>query len=363
MTIALAAYTLVALFWDGLHHNNITGEDQFFSPPHIAMYLGLIAVGVWIALVMLRYQRGLYHLEWSAVPLGYGFAIIALPLAAIAGPADFMWHQAYGFENQIDSTFSPSHQGLFYSGAMLATIAGAAAWQRRDVVTPTLREHLPAAFSVTSLLAVMLFIVHQIVPFYGGGVAATQAFQDDIASRPDAFAPGSGAEHAEGLARALTHYGDAAFPYYFYSTHASVAGILIFTAALIGMVLVMRRRWRIPFGTLTITFTFLALLWAMLSEYRQAELIPSLVLAGVVGDVLLGRLGGGRIGHIRLFAALVPPVLWSLFFLCIALFQGGLGWEPTLWFGLLVTTSALGYAMSLLVFPPYSAPWQEGKAA
>jgi len=361
ITIALAAYTLVALFWDGLRHNNLTGVDNFWSPPHIAMYLGLTAVGVWIAIVLLRYQKGLDDLDWSAVPLGYGLAFVALPLAALAGPADFIWHQAYGFENQIDSTFSPPHQGLFYAGALLATIAAASAWQRRDVVAPSLREHLPVAFSVTSLVAVMLFVVHQIVPFYGGGVAATQDFQDDIASRADAFSPGADAVHTEGLSKALTHYGDEAFPYYFFSTHASVAGILLFTAALMGAVLLMRRRWRIPVGTLTITFTFMALLWAMLSEYREAELIPALVLAGVVGDLLLTRLGGGRIGHIRLFAALLPLALWSLFFLCIALFQGGLGWEATLWFGLLVTTSGLGYAMSLLVFPPYSAP-AEGEA-
>ena len=366
ITIALAAYTLVALFWDGLRHNNLTGVDNFWSPPHIAMYLGLTAVGVWIAIVLLRYQKGLDELDWAAVPRGYGLAFIALPLAALAGPADFIWHEAYGFENQIDSTFSPPHQGLFYAGALLATIAAASAWQRRDIVAPSLREHLPTAFSVTSLVAVMLFVVHQIVPFYGGGVAATQDFQDDIAGRADAFSPGADAVHTEGLSRALTHYGDDAFPYYFFSTHASVAGILLFTAALMAGILVVRRRWRIPPGTLTITFTFMALLWAMLSEFREAELIPALVLAGVIGDLLLGRLAGEtkitRVGPVRVFAALVPLALWSLFFLCVALFQGGLGWEPTLWFGLLITTAGLGYAMSLLVFPPYSGVPAEGEA-
>ena len=363
ITIVLAAYTLVALLWDGLRHNGLTGVDNFFSPPHIAMYLGLIAVGVWIALVLLRYQKGLDDLDWSAVPRGYGLAFIALPLAAIAGPADFMWHQAYGFENQIDSTYSPPHQGLFYAGALLATIAAASAWQRRDVTAPSLREFLPAAFSVTSLIAVMLFIVHQILPFYGGGIAATQDFQDDLAGRADAFAPGADAVHTEGLARALTHYGDAAWPYYFFSTHASTAGIMLFTVVLMGAILAMRRRFRIPAGTLTVTLSFMALLWPMLSEYREAELIPVLVLTGVIGDLLLMRLGDGRIGHIRLFAALLPIAMWSIFFLCIALFGGGLGWEATLWFGLLVTTAGIGFAVSLLVFPPYSGPVTEREAA
>jgi hypothetical protein len=349
ITALLASYTLVALFWDGLRHNNLTGVDNFFSPPHIAMYLGLIGLGVWIALVLLRYQKGLEVLDWSAVPRGYALAFAALPLAAIAGPADFIWHEAYGFENQIDSTFSPPHQGLFYSGAMLAAIPAASAWQRRQAA-PSLREFLPTVFSLTSVVAAMLFVVHQIMPFYGGGVVATQAFQDDIAGRAEAFSPGADAEHVEGLSRALTHYGDDAFPFYFFSTHTAVAGILLFTIAMMGLILLLRRRWRIPAGSLTVSFTFLALLWPMLSEYREWELIPSLVLAGVAGDLLLARLGN----RIRLFAVLLPPVLWALFFLCVEVLQDGLGWEPTVWVGLLGTTAGLGFAMSLLVFPPYN---------
>ena len=351
ITAFLASYTLVALFWDGLRHNNLTGVDNFFSPPHIAMYLGLIGIGVWIAIVLLRYQKGLDQLDWSAVPRGYRLAFAALPLAAIAGPLDFIWHEAYGFENQIDSTFSPPHQGLFYAGAMLAAIPAASAWQRRGSAPP-LRCFLPVVFSVTSVIAAMLFVVHQLLPFYGGaGVVATQGFQDDIAGRADAFSPGADAVHAEGLSRALTNYGDDAFPYYFFSVHTAVAGILLFTIALMGAILLMRRRWRVPAGSLTIMGTFLALLWPMLSEYREAELIPALILAGVAGDLLLARFGATRI---RLFALLLPPVLWAIFFLCVELLQDGLGWEPTLWVGLLGTTAGLGYAVSLLVFPPYN---------
>jgi hypothetical protein len=357
VTIFLAAFTLAALFWDGLRHNGLTGVDNFFSPPHIAMYAGLTGLGVWIAIVLLRYQKGLDDLDFSLVPRGYTLAFVALPLAAIAGPADFIWHEAYGFENQIDSTFSPPHQGLFYAGAMLAAIPVASAWQRRETA-PSLREFLPAVFSMTSVIAAMLFVVHQMVPFYGGGVVATQAFQDDIAGRADAFSPGADAVHTEGLARALTHYGDEAFPYYFFSTHLGVAGILLFTIALMGGILMLRRRWRLPAGSLTVMGTFLALLWPMLSEYREAELIPTLVLGGVIGDLLLARLAGSagptRVGRVRLFAALMPPVVWALFFLCVEFLQDGLGWEPTLWVGLLATTAGLGWAMSLLIFSPFS---------
>jgi hypothetical protein len=353
--IGLAGFTLFALFLDGLRHNNLTGIDSFWSAAHILMYSGLTATGVWIAIVLLRYQKGFDVLDWSYVPRGYGLAFLALPLAAIAGPADFMWHSAYGFENQIDSVYSPPHQGLFIAGALLAAIPAAAAWQRRGTA-PSLRQYLPTVFSMSSTVGVMLFVMHQLVPFYAG-VSTTAAFQNDIARFNDAFAPGAKAHHTEGLARALTHYGDNAFPYYFYSTHHTVAGMFLFTAVLLGGLLLMRRRWRLPFGAVTIMFTWLALLFPMLSEYREWKLAPALILAGLAADLLFARLDPGpappRVGRIRVIAAAIPPILWGLFFLCVALLEDGLGWHATLWVGVLVTSSALGYALSVAVFPPY----------
>lgn len=364
ITIALGLWTLVSLFWDGIVHNNEVGIDSFFTAAHTAMYAGLIALGIWIGMVMSRYQDDMSALDISAIPRGYGLAVVALPLAAIAGPTDFTWHSVYGFENQIDSAYSPPHQGLFLAGALLAAIPVASAWHRSDRA-PSLRALLPAIFSVTAVTAVMLFVIHQLVPFYAG-VSTTSAFQRDIAGRVDAYSPGAHAHHTEGLARALTHYGDQAFPYYFYSAHHTVGGIILFTAVVMGALLYMRRRWVLPVGTATIMLTSLGLLFAMLSEYRQAGLIPALVIAGVAADALLARLvGPGKppLWKLRLFAGLVPPILWGFFFLCVALFEGGLGWHATIWVGVMASSAGVGVAASLLVFPPASVAAEESPDA
>ena len=81
--IFLGLFTLLALFWDGILHNNEVGQDEFWSPPHMALYLGLASLGVWIALVLLRHQENRQVLDISLIPRGYGLAVIALPLAAI----------------------------------------------------------------------------------------------------------------------------------------------------------------------------------------------------------------------------------------------------------------------------------------
>ena len=357
--IVLGFFTLVALFWDGILHNNTVGQDTFFSAPHMAMYAGLTGLGVWIALVLLRHQENRQVLDISLIPRGYGLAVFALPLAALSGPADFIWHSAYGFENQIDSTYSPPHQGLFISGAMLAAIPAASAWKKPGNA-PSLRDFLPAVLSVTAVASVMLFIIHQIVPGYGGSVAPSQPFQDDLAGRADAYG-GNTESHAEGLAHALVNYGDDAWPFYFYSTHLTAAGILLFTAVTIGAILVMRRRWTLPVGSLTVMFTALALLFAMPSEYRMAELIPAFVLAGVAADFLMARLvGAGREPwRLRLFAGLVPAILWALWFGSIGLLGDGLGWGATLWTGMLTTSAGLGVMLSLMTSPPAGPPEEE----
>ena len=129
-----------------------------------------------------------------------------------------------------------------------------------------------------------------------------------------------------------------------------------------GAILLMRRRWRIPAGSLTIMLTFLALLWPMLSEYREAELIPALVLdrRDRRPAARARRLGRRRSAASGCSPRSLPLVDVGLFFLCVALFQRRrLGWEATLWVGLLATTAGLGYAVSLLVFPPYSGPVTE----
>src|SRR3954454_8026423 len=84
VTMALSVFTLFALFWDGWLHNNSITLDSFWSSAHIAMYIGLTSLGGWVGVVYVKRQpKGRLVLNMSAVPYGYGLALIALPLAAI----------------------------------------------------------------------------------------------------------------------------------------------------------------------------------------------------------------------------------------------------------------------------------------
>ena len=353
VTVTLATLTLFAVFYDGLTHNN-TGElDTFWSTAHIFMYAGLTSLGAWIGLVFLRHQpKGRLEISMAAVPHGYGLALVALPLAALGGPGDFAWHAAYGFENQVDAPFSPTHQMLFLSGALLGAIGMASTWARPGRA-PSLASLWPAVLSMGAVVAMINFTFMNLLPYFWAMVP-TSAFQDDIARYQDAYAPGAGVVHPEGLAQAAEHYGDTPFPYYLFANMQVIGGIMIFTAGLVAAVLYLRRRWVLPFGSITLLCSLLSVLFPFFTEFRHLHLIPALIVTGLLIDLLLRAVvtddPPSRL-RIRLFGALMPLAIWVPYELSIAI-ADGLGWGPTVYLGMLSTTAGVGFGISLIMFPP-----------
>ena len=77
-------------------------------------------------------------------------------------------------------------------------------------------------------------------------------------------------------------------------------------------------------------------------------------LAGVLADVLSWGLKPSlaRPTSLRAFAALVPAVLFALYFLAARLTTEGILWTTHLWAGSIVIAGAIGLLLSLLVAPP-----------
>ena len=358
VTMGLSVFTLFALFWDGWLHNNSITLDSFWSSAHIAMYIGLTSLGVWVGVVFVKRQpRGQkLMLSMAAVPYGYGLALIALPLAAIGGPGDFAWHAAYGFENQVDAPFSPTHQMLFLAGALLAGIGLGSTWHRRDGRRPNLKLLWPAVISLSAIVAVINFTFMNLLPYFWVMVPTTD-FQHDIKNHSlftDSYAPGTHAHHTIGLADSAAQYGDNHFNYYLFSNMQIIGGIMIFTAAFVGAIMYFRRRWVLPFGAITMMCTLLSVLFPFFTRFQYPEMIPALIVTGLLVDLLARRLinvDPPSTLRLRLFAALVPLCIWIPWELAIALAHG-IGWGPTVFIGIISTSAGVGYGISLLVTPP-----------
>ncbi|MBV9230013.1 MAG: PD40 domain-containing protein [Chloroflexi bacterium] len=137
-----------------------------------------------------------------------------------------------------------------------------------------------------------------------------------------------------------------------YFTQAlGLTDILLQTALLMGCVLLLVRRWRLPLGTMTLIFTITSVLISFMQD--QYFLLPGVVLAGIIADLLLWRLKPAptRPLELRLFAFFVPLVFYSLYFLTLLL-TVGIGWSVHLWGGIIVLSGVVGLLLSYLLVPP-----------
>jgi hypothetical protein len=194
-----------------------------------------------------------------------------------------------------------------------------------------------------------------LLPYYWVMVPTT-GFQNDIKSSLfiDAYKPGTHVTHLEGLADSAAHYGDHAFNYYLFANMQIIGGIMIFTAAFVGAILYFRRRWVLPFGTITMMCTLLSVLFPFFTRFQYPEMIPALIVTGLLVDLLarwLVNVDPPSRARLRVFAALVPLAIWVPWELAIALAHG-IGWGPTVFLGVISTSCGVGYGISLLVTPP-----------
>ena len=94
----------------------------------------------------------------------------------------------------------------------------------------------------------------------------------------------------------------------------------------------------------------IALISVLADQYR---LIPAVVAAGIVADLLLTWLKPSlkRLNELRLFAFLVPMFLFLFYFLDLMVTHGII-WSIHLWLGSCVMAGIVGLVLSYLLAPP-----------
>src|ERR1700674_3170466 len=145
LVAAIAGTTPVVggLLWDISWHASV-GRDTFWTPAHLAIYLGGLLCGLsagWLALTTTfagsAEQRGVAVGFWGLrAPLGAWVAIWGSIAMLTSAPFDNWWHDAFGLDVKI---ISPPH--LLLAAGVLATQLGAmlqalAAQNRQGVGSP-----------------------------------------------------------------------------------------------------------------------------------------------------------------------------------------------------------------------------------
>ena len=314
----LGTWVVGGLFLDGWAHVNQPGLETFFSPWHGVFYLGFLVSTVVLGRLVTRHQRGRF--DPALVPAGYGLGLVGVAMFVAGGVADGVWHTIFGIEVGVAALLSPSHLLLLSGGLLMVTSPVRSAWSSPELPAraPALAL-LPALWATALTTAVVLFFFQYLSAFV---------------TRAPSMAETGG---AEGL---LT-------------TIAGVASVLVTNLIVLAPVLLLARRWRLPFGAVTLLATVGAVSLTSLREFVLGALVWAMLAGGLAADLLVAGLRPGphRPGAFRAVAALVPLLLWGAWTAVYAAAYG-IGWPPELWAGVLGMASLSGVGLSVLALPP-----------
>jgi len=118
------------------------------------------------------------------------------------------------------------------------------------------------------------------------------------------------------------------------------------------------RRWRLPLGSLTLVMTLNTLAMGLMHtgwfSTGTYVMIGVGVLAGLSGDVLNWRLmpSADRPAAFHWFGFLMPIVLYTLYYLALFIFGGGVWWSVHMWVGSIFMAGVVGLLVSYVALPP-----------
>jgi hypothetical protein len=333
LTTALSAWLILGLFVDGWAHNTRPRLETFFTPWHALFYSGFAALAAWVWWSVWRRWRPGTSLR-TAIPPGYGLAVVGLALFLASGMGDMAWHLAFGIERSIAALLSPSHLGLFLGALLAVTAPLRSAWAApAPDGRAGLGRLLPAVLSATLAGVLVAFMFQYLHPIDENVVSL--GHRDFLVQSFDA--------QQVGYVREL-------------GVIAGIAGFLVATVTLFGPLVWLARRWRLPAGAALLVLGVQVLLMQAVTGFADAGLAVLGVIGAVAveGLVLLLRPGGqGQPWRVRAFALAAPAAFWGVYLAGIGLHDGGLGWAPELWGGALVWSSLT--LLGLAALPAASA--------
>jgi hypothetical protein len=303
----LSIWLVGGLFLDGWAHAHSRVDDVFLTPWHAVLYSAALAI---LLLLAATYAYGMTRgCAWPQVlPAGYGLSLIGAALFFGGGALDLSWHTLFGIEVGVEALLSPPHLLLATSGMLM--VGGPLRAATRRPPAQGWRALGPMLISATIALSILTFF---------------SQFAHPIA---ETFASRAGASRSLGI-----------------------SGILIQSMLLVGVILLLTRRWVLPLGALTL---LIGLNSALMSVFEDNYgLLPAMLAAGVLADLLLRwlRPSQQRRPQLHLFAFLVPALLYGLYFLALRLTQS-LVWATSLWSGAIVLAGVAGLFVSFLVASP-----------
>jgi hypothetical protein len=314
LLVVTATWIAIGAYTDGRAHESNPGLETFFTPWHAVLYSGYLASAILLGWGVLASKRRTG--SWLAgLPDGWALSLAGAAVFAAGGVGDMLWHVIFGIEVGIEALLSPTHLLLAIGGALIATGPLRAAWRGSSTVLPW-----TGAASAALLLANISFMTVYSQPF-GYVYAAVRPPQEAVS----------------GLAGQII----------------GVTSVLWQTALVVGLLLLLTRRFRVPVGVPSLLLVSHALLLGFMESFTW--LVPAAVVGGLAIELLLSRLSSGSPRDVRLLGLTAPVAMYAPYFLAVTL-AAGLAWSEDLWAGSIVAATLTGLLASYLIAPP---PWPQ----
>ncbi len=329
VTAAVGLWLTAGLFLDGWAHHNLSELETFFTPWHAVFYSGFLSCALWLSWVVSRQvKKGRKGMR--AIPAGYALGLLGVVIFALGGLGDMTWHIIFGIEQGLDALFSPTHLMLLAGGVAILTTPFRSAWARAEdeAAAAKIANVLPAVISITLATSFILFFLYYL-----------WAFEYTFPFRPwERFARlQTSATRELGLG-------------------AGIASILLSNVLVAAPVLLLLRRFVLPFGAVTLFLVALqSLMAAMLGTgdelaFGAGRALIVLAATGIITDavILALRPHRSRIIAYRAFGALFPIVFWTAFFLLGNAWHG-IAWSLEMWTGAVVWNAWAGYMLAVIM--------------
>ncbi|MEV8503877.1 hypothetical protein AB0368_03485 [Actinoplanes sp. NPDC051475] len=333
--LLVASVWLVAgLQLDAYAHATTPELETFWTPWHGVLYSGIAACGLTLVwLLRPRLPVVPTYRSVLALPNALRIPVAGMALLLAGGGVDTLWHNVFGIEQGLEIFVSPSHELIILGMAlvaagpalMLAARAGRAL-SAGDAVLAT----------VSALLSVLPLHIYSL--------------------------------HASALG--MTWVGTGENPVRIFSIDAQmVHGYLFSTALLLLPVLVLGRRWRVPYGVPAVLVAVPAVLMHLMFATDERWWLSLTVAAAGAGAEVVLRVAGRMVAwsdEARWIAAglIAPLVVWGAV-LAVGARTDGVGWNIHMVTGLLTLTALTGGATALVArrFQPPAAPSRDEPVA
>jgi hypothetical protein len=330
ISTALSVWAIGGVYLDGWAHSHGKADVSFFTPWHAVMYSGVFALFTFIALH--QRQGRLQGFGWlRALPRGYGLTAAGAGLFMVGGALDLAWHTLFGIEINVETVLSPTHLLLATSAVLLVSGPIRAAWARYDPASTR-------GWGKLGPMVISMALVWAILGFFTQFAHPVNTILADQATALNIEATGANPWELQG---------------------GGIAGILLQTALMAAATLLLVKQWRLPFGAITLMITLNTQAMAVFQdryEYGLAALVT-----GLLADTALAmpQPSEEQRGRFYLFAAGLPVIFFSLYFLTLHLTRG-IGWTIHLWLGAIYMAAAVGLFVSYLLAWP-AGPGREAE--